>query len=59
MNVGCVSQLVLIPRAHLLMLRVVLERLRLLILLWVQMLQVLLLLGISVAGRQVVHRSRA
>lgn len=58
LNVGYVSQLVLIPRAHLLMLCVVLQLLLLLILLRMQMLQVvllLLLLEISVVGRQVVH----
>lgn len=58
LNVGNVSQLVLIPRAHLLMLGVMLQLLLLLILLRMQMLQVVLLLEISVVGRQVVHCSQ-
>ena len=58
LNVGYMSQLVLIPRAHLLLLCVMLYRLLLLILLMMQM-QVVLLLEISVAGRQVVHSSHA
>lgn len=59
LNVGYMSQLVLIPRAHLLMLCVMLQRLLLLIMLWMWMLQVVLLLEISMVGRQVVHSSHA
>lgn len=60
LNVGYMSQLVLIPRAHLLLLCVMLYLVLLLIRLWMQMLlQVVLLLEISVVGRQVVHSSHA